>query len=260
MEKVTVYNIKGEKVKEMDLNPDIFGLEIKPELVQQAVIAQQANSRQNLAHTKDRSDIRGGGKKPWRQKGTGRARHGSIRSPLWIGGGVTFGPRKNRNYSTKINRKAKSKAMLMSLSDKATNHKIVLLDKLELEEAKTKKVFEMLQNLKLRQKKEVQKKSKQTEKKEADKKAVNKVKNKKPSVKSVLVVLPSKNDKVKRATSNINKVDTILADSLNVVDILKNQYLLLPVDSLEKIKKTFISVSAPTKVSAKAEIKANKKK
>ena len=108
--KVTVYNVKGEEVKEMDLGSAIFGVKVKPELVQQAIVAQQANSRQNLAHAKDRSDVRGGGKKPWRQKGTGRARHGSIRSPLWRGGGATFGPSKTRNFSLKMNKKAKRKS------------------------------------------------------------------------------------------------------------------------------------------------------
>ena len=100
MSKATVYNLAGEKVSEKDLDPKVFNVEIKPELVQQAVVAQQANARVAIAHTKGRADVRGGGKKPWRQKGTGRARHGSRRSPIWIGGGVTFGPTKERNFSS----------------------------------------------------------------------------------------------------------------------------------------------------------------
>lgn len=234
MAKITVYNITGEKVSEVELNPRIFDVKIKPELVQQAVVVQQANSRRNLAHTKDRSEVRGGGRKPWRQKGTGRARHGSIRSPLWRGGGITFGPTKERNFSLKINKKAKRKALLMVLSDKAAQQKIILLDKLELEQAKTKNFFAILQNLKLRigkEKKKVVKKEEKADKKEKIKKT------KEPTI---LVVLPNKEERVQRAARNISRLATAQANSLNVLDTLRHQYLLMPVDSIQVIEKTFI--------------------
>ncbi|MFA6322401.1 MAG: 50S ribosomal protein L4 [Candidatus Buchananbacteria bacterium] len=228
MIKATVYNTIGEKVKELDLNPAIFGLKVKPELVAQAVIAQQANSRQNLAHTKNKGEVRGGGKKPWKQKGTGRARHGSIRSPLWRGGGITFGPRNDQNFSLKINKKAKKKALLMALSDKALNEKIILVDKLELAEAKTKKFYELLKNLNLRDKK------KKTLKK--DDKA--EVKAKKP--KSVLLVLAKKDEKITRAARNIAAVTYISASGLNIVDVIKNKYLLMPTDAIAEIEKAYL--------------------
>ncbi|MFA6254934.1 MAG: 50S ribosomal protein L4 [Patescibacteria group bacterium] len=249
MAKATVYNQTGEKVKEVDLNPKVFGLEIKPELIQQAVVSQQANQRQNLAHTKGRGEIRGGGRKPWRQKGTGRARHGSIRSPLWRGGGITFGPTKDQNYSLKINKKAKRKAILMSLSDKANNQKIILLDKLELEEAKTKKFFKILQNLKLREAKA--KKTVKKEEKVTSKKIEKSEKTKKSREKGILLVLPKKDEKVQRAARNIPRLVTIQANSLNVLAVLQQQYLLMPLDSLAEIEKTFVSAASQARLGAK---------
>lgn len=229
MIKATVYNISGEKVKDLELNPSIFGLKVKPELVAQAVIAQQANARKNLAHTLNKGEVRGGGKKPWKQKGTGRARHGSIRSPLWRGGGVTFGPRNTQNFSLKINKKAKKKALFMALSDKALNEKIILIDKLEVTEAKTKKFYQILQNLELRAK--TKKATKKTEKTE-------KV-SKKP--KSVLMIIDKKDDKLTRASRNILGVSYVNAGGLNIVDILKKNYLLMPVDALAEIEKVYLT-------------------
>jgi len=110
--KYQVHNTKGEEVKEVELNPAIFGVEVKESVVHQVAIAQMANRRKILAHAKDRSEVKGGGRKPWKQKGTGRARHGSIRSPLWVGGGVTFGPSKLRNFSQKVNKKMKKKSSI----------------------------------------------------------------------------------------------------------------------------------------------------
>lgn len=230
--KTIVYNQTGEKVRELELNPAVFGLKAKPELIQQAVVAQQANRRQVLAHTKNKGEVAGGGRKPWRQKGTGRARHGSIRSPLWRGGGITFGPTNQRNFSLKINKKAKRKALLMCLSDKAANERIILVDNLELGEAKTKKFFQILLNLKLREKKN--KLAKKTESPEAKKAKVSK------KLKTVLLVLPKKEEKLYRAGRNLKALGIIQADSLNVLDVLKHKYLLMPVDSLAKIEKTFL--------------------
>src|SRR3989338_7773386 len=138
MTKFPVYNVNGEKVSDVELNPDIFGVAIKPQLVQHAIVIQQANARQVLAHTKNRGEVAGGGRKPWRQKGTGRARHGSTRSPIWIGGGVTFGPRNERNFEKKINKKMKRKALLMALSTKVADSQLVIFDDLKMKEAKTK--------------------------------------------------------------------------------------------------------------------------
>lgn len=229
MIKATVYNLSGDKVKDLELNPKVFGLAVKPELIQQAIVAQRANARQVLASTLDKSQVRGGGKKPWKQKGTGRARHGSIRSPLWRGGGITFGPTNERNFSLKINKKVKRKALFMALSDKAANEKLILVDNLEIAEAKTKKFFEALQNLGLRdKKKKLLKKDEKAEKK-----------TKKP--KAVLLVLPGKNEKVTRAARNIEAVSYLGANALNIVDVVKSKYILLPIDALAEIEKNYLT-------------------
>jgi len=145
--KASLYNQEGEEIKKVDLPSEIFDIELNSDLVHQVVVAQMSNSRKVIAHTKDRSEKRGGGRKPWRQKGTGRARHGSIRSPIWRGGGVTFGPTKDRNFSKKINKKMKQGALLMTLSSKIKEDEFVLLDKIELTEGKTKLMNEMINNL-----------------------------------------------------------------------------------------------------------------
>ncbi len=212
----------------MELNPKVFGLAVKPELMQQAIVAQQANTRQVLASTLDKGQVRGGGKKPWKQKGTGRARHGSIRSPLWRGGGITFGPTTERNFSLKINKKAKRKALLMALSDKAANEKIILIDKLEMAEGKTKKFFEILQNVGLREKKKKLLKK--------DEKAVKKSKKEK----AVLLVLAKKDEKVTRAARNLKAVSYLGANALNIVEVVKSRYLLIPESALAEIEKNYL--------------------
>jgi len=209
MIKVKVYNQKGEVVGEEKLESKIFDIEVKIQLVQQAVKTQLANSRVAIAHTKDRSEVRGGGRKPWRQKGTGRARHGSIRSPIWKGGGVTFGPRNIRNFSLKMNKKAKRKALLMCLSDKAKNKKIILLDALKLPAIKTKEFLKIVEKL--------------------------------PLKKNILIVLPKTDQKIIKSASNIPYIDIITANSLNVIGVLKHEYLLIPKDSLKVIKQTYLS-------------------
>ena len=224
--KVKLYNQKAEEVGEEKLNADIFGVEANPELIHQVVVAQNHNSRQVLAHTKDRSEVRGGGKKPWKQKGTGRARVGSSRSPIWIGGGVTFGPTKDRNFSVKINKKMKRKALFMCLSDRVKDESFILLDKFEIEEIKTKKVAEILDKL---NKKIINKKAMPTGRQE-DGKA------KKPTI---LVVLDKDSDKVFKSAKNIERVSVIGAENLNVVDILKYKYLLTTVQSVKSIEKVY---------------------
>ena len=235
MLKVKVYNQQGEKTAEKDLNPAIFDVKVKPAVVQQVVVALRANSRQNIASTKDRSDVRGGGKKPWRQKGTGRARHGSSRSPIWKGGGVTFGPTSDRNFSLKINKKVKRKVIFACLSDKVVNEKLVLLDKLELSKIKTKEFFTILQNLKLR-KKSVKAEPKKNDVKKTDKKVVKSKKEK-----SILIVIPKKDEKIIKSAKNIDRLKVTNAGSLNIVDILKYKYVLMPVESIKVIEKTFLN-------------------
>lgn len=211
--KETVYNQKGEEIGQMDLPAGVFEVPLNKDLLHQAVTAQMANSRKILAYTKDRSEKRGGGRKPWRQKGTGRARHGSIRSPIWRGGGVTFGPTKDRNFGKKINQKMKQKALLMALSSKASDQEIVLLDKIELKKRKTKLAFEVIEDLAKKLKKDLS---------------------------SVLIVLPKTDLKVSQSFKNIPKKKTIRADSLNVLDVLTYKNLLILQDSIKVIEKTYL--------------------
>jgi large subunit ribosomal protein L4 len=206
---IKVYNQEGKEVGQTQLPAEVFGLPMNNDLVHQAVVAQMANSRQVLAHAKDRSEVSGGGKKPWRQKGTGRARHGSIRSPIWRGGGVTFGPTNNRNFSKKINKKMKRKALLMSLSGKAKDNEIIVLDELKIDEPKTKLAAKILDDL---------------------------AKIKKDVRKGALVLMAEKNENAIRAIRNIPKLETIGSKSLNIVDVLKYKYLIMTKDGIEKIR------------------------
>ncbi len=203
-----IYDQEGKESGGVKLDPEIFDVKISEPLVHQIVVAQQANRRVNLAHTKTRGEVRGGGRKPWRQKGTGRARHGSIRSPLWRGGGVTFGPSKIRNFSKKVNKKAKRQATRMILTDKAQNKEITVLDQLKIDNYKTKDLLKVLTKLK---------------------KAENKC----------LLILPKPDQKIYRSAQNLKNIETILADSLNVISLLKFDHLIIVQDSLKKITQTF---------------------
>src|SRR3989344_5116595 len=145
---VSIYNQLGEKMKEtLELPKEIFDVAMNADLVHQVFISHTANQRQNSAHTKNRGEVRGGGRKPWRQKGTGRARHGSTRSPIWIGGGISGGPRNEKNWEKDIPKKMKKKALFMVLSEKAKNNTLVVLDSLELEKAKTKAMAAIIKSL-----------------------------------------------------------------------------------------------------------------
>ena len=141
-----IYNIQGKSVGKIDLPEQIFGLEFSNPTVHQVIVSMMSNKRTVIADTKDRSEVSGGGKKPWKQKGTGRARHGSIRSPIWRGGGITFGPTKERNFSKKINKKMKRQALFQILSSKLKDGEILFVDKISLEDKKTKKAKEILEN------------------------------------------------------------------------------------------------------------------
>lgn len=214
-----IYNIQGEKTGIIELSEKTFGLKINNDLIYQAIAAQMAGRRTPLAHTKERGEVRGGGRKPWRQKGTGRARHGSTRSPIWRGGGITFGPRKEKVFAKKINKKAKRKALLMVLSSKVKDKELVVLDKLELKEPKTKLMAEIISKLFLPRGK-------------AGKKIP----------KSILIATPKKDKNIIRANHNLPYTKTIAADSLNIIDLLSFKYLFLDKEAIKAIEKTYETV------------------
>lgn len=203
-----IYNQNGEQTGTQELNPAIFDIPIKPELINEAVTAQLANKRVPIAHTKDRGDVRGGGKKPWKQKGTGRARQGSIRSPLWKGGGVTFGPLNTRNFSKKINKKAKRLALCMCLTDKTKHQNIKILNALELPEIKTKQITLIFKQLNIQNKK-------------------------------IMIALSGYNTQTVLSARNIPRVSLTAANSLNIIDILQNDIILTTVAGIETIEKTY---------------------
>ncbi len=213
--KVKIYNQDGNAVGEEKLDPRIFGVTPNLALVHQVVNAQQANARKAIAHTKDRGDVSGGGKKPWRQKGTGRARHGSTRSPIWVGGGVTFGPRSDRNFSEKVNKKMKSKALLMSLTDKVIENHLVLLDKFALSEYKTKRIADLLKKL--------------------------------PVAGSTLFVLPAADHVIVKSATNLPKITTSTVASLNILDVIKAGTVLTTVEALGKMSEKFLKADKKKK-------------
>lgn len=204
-----VYNQEGKKIGEARLPKEIFEVKINSDLIHQVVVSQMANRRQRIAQTKTRGEVRGGGKKPWAQKGTGRARAGSIRSPLWRGGGVTFGPRKEKVFKKKIPKKMKRKALLMVLSGKAKNNFLILLDKLKIEKPKTKQISEILNKLPCK-------------------------------TQSTMIVLPEVNQNLILAARNLPKVETIEARNLNSLDLLSFKYLMMSKDSIKIIEQTFL--------------------
>jgi len=230
--KLPVYNQNAESIGEMELSPKVFGVKANTALVHQAVVAQMANKRQVLAHTKDRGEVRGGGRKPWRQKGTGRARHGSIRSPIWVGGGITFGPRKDRNFKKNINQKMKKKAIFMALSDKVANAKMVVLDKLEVGEYKTKIFNEILKNIETKILFVAAVKDKAGEAKIAKKKIAR----------NILMIIADKDDKIKYSSRNLVGVKLINLANINLVDILKYKYLILTKEVIKKIEESVKSI------------------
>jgi large subunit ribosomal protein L4 len=206
--KVPVLNQKGEKVKEIVLPEEIFNVEINQDLVHQVVLSQRANQRQGSAHTKDRSEVSGGGRKPWRQKGTGRARHGSIRSPLWKGGGVTFGPRNEKSYKKRIPQEMKRKALFMVLSGKLKDNEIFFIDDLKTETFKTKDFQEIIKDLKL--------------------------------TKTNLFLLPQVERRIILGLRNIPGTKTVLASNINVLELLSYNSLIILEDSIKKIKETWL--------------------
>jgi large subunit ribosomal protein L4 len=212
--KVSVYNKKAEKVSDLKLSSSIFSVEKNDALLHQAMLAQMGNERQVLAHTKGRSDVRGGGKKPWNQKGTGRARAGTSRSPIWIGGGVTFGPRNDRNFSKNINKKMKRKTVLMVLSDKLKEEKLVVIDEIVAKEFKTKEVDSLVSKL--------------------EEKVL-----KNSGKRSVAVVIDKKDEKFKMSGRNLTGLKIINIENINLLDLLKYRDLVLTVGSAKKIEEKY---------------------
>ena len=187
MAKVAVYNMEGKEVDSIELNDSIFGVEINEHLVHMAVLQQLANNRQGTQKAKTRSEVRGGGKKPWRQKGAGHARQGSTRAPQWTGGGVVFAPTP-RDYSFKLNKKEKRAALKSALTSRVAENKIIVLDELKLDEIKTKKFVQVMKNL---------------------------------NVEKALVVLNEMDKNVIASAANIPTVKTAQTNELNVFDVLK---------------------------------------
>lgn len=207
-----LYNQQAEEISKIDLPDSIFGLKINADLLHQVVTSLISNKRRVIAHTKGRSEVRGGGKKPWRQKGTGRARHGSIRSPIWKGGGVTFGPTKERNFKKKINKKMARKALLMAISSKVKSRQLLVLEDIKLNQAKTKEMALILKNFS---------------------KLFEKSRNKP----SILMIMPSVDNDVKRAAQNLPNLNTVEARNINPLLILSSKYLLLMKGALDNLKR-----------------------
>ncbi len=189
----------------VELPDGVFGLKWNADLVHQVVTSQAANRRRGTAHTKSRAEVRGGGRKPWRQKGTGRARHGSTRSPIWRGGGITHGPRAEKSYEKKINKKMAHKALAVVLSAKARDRELVVMEDLDFPEAKTKHAAEMFRKL-------------------AEQKELAELK----SNKSILVALLVKDDAARRAMRNISRVRVDEARNLNTYEVMQHKFLMLP--------------------------------
>ncbi len=205
MANVSVFNMEGKKVGTIELNDAVFGVEVNEHLVHMAVVQQLANKRQGTQKAKTRSEVSGGGRKPWRQKGTGHARQGSTRAPQWTGGGVVFAP-VPRDYSFKLNKKEKRAALKSALSDKVQNNSLIVIDELKFDEIKTKNFVKVMDNLK---------------------------------VEKGLVVLAEKDDTVLCSARNIAEVDTALVNTINTYDILKAQTLVLTRDAVAKIEEVY---------------------
>ena len=205
MAKVAVYNMEGKEVDSIELNDSIFGVEINEHLVHMAVLQQLANNRQGTQKAKTRSEVRGGGRKPWRQKGTGHARQGSTRAPQWTGGGVVFAPTP-RDYSFKLNKKEKRAALKSALTSRVAEEKFVVLDELKMDEIKTKKFVEILNNLK---------------------------------VEKALVVLNEMDEKVIASAANIPTVKTAQVNELNVFDVLKYDTVVVSKNTVATIEEVY---------------------
>lgn len=203
MPKLDLHNIEGERIGEVSLSSKVFGAKVNEVLLYEALKAQASSRRRGTASTKERSQVRGGGRKPWRQKGTGRARAGSIRSPIWKGGGTTFGPHP-RDYSYSLPKKARRKSLRCALSSKFKEKKILVLDNIKLKEAKTKRMANILANLR--------------------------------SGKKPLLIIEEKNEKARKAARNIEGIKVLSPNSLNVYDLLHHDRLILTKEALTRLE------------------------
>ena len=206
MPKVDVYNIEGKKVSDIELADNVFGIEPNENIVHSVLKNYLANQRQGTQNTKTRAEVSGGGKKPWRQKGTGRARQGSIRAPQWIKGGIALGP-KPRSYKYTVNKKEKRLAIKSVLSSKVLEKELTVVDKLEVKEIKTKTMVKALADMKVEGK--------------------------------TLIILPENNKNVLMSSRNIEGVKTIVANNINIFDLLKYTNLILPVDTVKKLEEVY---------------------
>ena len=206
MPKVDVYDIAGKKVDTVDLKDEVFGIEPNEAVVHSVLVNYLANQRQGTQSTKTRAEVSGGGKKPWRQKGTGRARQGSIRAPQWIKGGIALGP-KPRSYKYSVNKKEKRLAIKSVLSSKVLEKELTVVDKLEVKEIKTKTMVKALADMKVEGK--------------------------------TLIILPENNKNVLMSSRNIEGVKTIVANNINIFDLLKYTNLILPVDTVKKLEEVY---------------------
>ena len=206
MPKISVYNVEGKKVSDIDLKEEIFGIEPNEAIIHSVLVNYLANQRQGTQSTKTRAEVRGGGRKPWRQKGTGRARQGSIRAPQWIKGGIALGP-KPRSYKYTVNKKERRLAIKSMLSMKVLEQSLVVVDKLAFEEIKTKNMVSALNNLKVTGK--------------------------------TLVMLPEKNENVQKSARNIEGVKTTLVNTINVYDLLKYNNLVVTLDTVKKLEEVY---------------------
>ncbi len=206
MPTIDVYNVEGKKVSTVDLKEEIFGIEPNENIVHSVLINFLANQRQGTQSTKTRSEVSGGGRKPWRQKGTGRARQGSIRAPQWIKGGIALGP-KPRSYTYRVNKKEKRLAIKSVLSSKVLENQLVVIDKLPFKEIKTKQMVNVLEK--------------------------NKVEGK------TLIMLPEKNEAVQKSARNIEGVKTTLVNTINVYDLLKYNKLVITLDTVKKLEEVY---------------------
>lgn len=205
MANVAVYNMSGEEVGSIELNDSIFGVEVNEHVMHMAVKQFLANNRQGTQSAKTRAEVRGGGRKPWKQKGTGRARQGSIRAPQWVGGGVVFAP-KPRDYSFKLNRKVKKLALKSALTTKVTDKNLIVLDELKLDEIKTKQMKKVLEALK---------------------------------VKKALVVLGDNDKNVILSARNLQGIKTASVNTINVYDLLKYESCIVTKDAVGKIEEVY---------------------
>ena len=206
MSSVKLYDIKANEVGTLELSDAVFGAEYNESVIHQAVVARLANERQGTKSTRTRSEVRGGGAKPWRQKGTGRARQGSIRSPQWVKGGVVFAP-KSRDFSKKMNAKAKAVALLSALSQKVRDNEVIFIDEIKVAEPKTKEMAAFLKAFKLE--------------------------------KSVLLVMDNSDEAVLRASANIEKLSTIAATQINTYDVVKNAKLVISKQAAKQIDEVY---------------------